>query len=74
MKKKGSDLEFLSLIQRDGSTVIPVGKPWSESMGHARTDDVSYLDDAEFELRNLSLTEKTYIAFHFNVWIVKIKE
>ena len=73
MNKKGKELEFVSLILRDGSGVVPVGTPWNSDSEHAKTDSTSYLDDVEFTLRTLSLKEKTYIAFKMNAWVVKLK-
>jgi hypothetical protein len=75
MKKKGKELEFISLVKRDGSETIPVGTEWKSGVNlHPRTDDVSYLDDDNFILNTLSLTCETYIASGFNTWVVKVKK
>jgi hypothetical protein len=75
MQKKGKELEFISLVKRDGSGTIPVGTEWKrgESL-HPRTDDVSYMDNDLFTLNVISLTCETYIASGFNTWVVKIKK
>lgn len=74
-KVKGSKLEFISFIKRDGSGTILVGTEWDTNSNHPKTDDteMSYLDDDEFNLTILSLSNKTYIASAFNTWVVKIK-
>ena len=60
MTKKGSELEFISQINRDGK-------------GVTTNLDVGYLDDTIFPLITLSLTRKTYIAIDMNMYVVKIK-
>lgn len=67
MKKKAQELEFICQIKRDGSGLIPVSESYIESMETNRLMN-------EFELRPLSITNKTYIAFNFNVFIVKLKK
>ena len=59
---KGKNLIFISQIKRDGSGTIPV--------------DQSYIDmmqDDNFHVRCLSMTEGTYIASCINVFVVKLK-
>jgi hypothetical protein len=73
MRLKGKHLEFISLIKRDGSGVIPIPTQWTNKSGHAKTDDMSYCDEDEFDLICLSATEKTYIASEVNSFVVKIK-
>ena len=73
MKKLGKELEFISLIKRDGSGTIPVGTPWTPGGGNPKTDDMKYEDEEEFELNRISLTHKTYIASGFNTWVVKLR-
>jgi len=51
---KGKDLEFISLIGRNGQAL-------------EKTYDQSFLDDEYFTLHPLSLSEKTYIAHGFIV-------
>lgn len=64
MKKKAYELEFISQIKRNGSGVTKVRKDYLKYM----------LDRNEiFELHALSLSEKTFIAFNINVFIVKLK-
>lgn len=63
MKKLGKELVFISRIIRDGSGVENVYDDYIEEM-----------KDEIFELRFLSLSSKTYIAFNFNVFIVRLKE
>jgi hypothetical protein len=74
MKKLGKELEFISLVKRDGSGTIAVGTEWNADSDYPKTDDMSYLDDEEFEIRVLSITQKTYIASGFNTWVVRLKE
>ena len=71
--KKGKELEFISLIKRDGSGTIQVGTAWDTNSNHAKTDDMSYLDEDDFTVMIMSLSNKTYIASGFNSWVVKIK-
>lgn len=61
--KKGSELIFISRIKKDGTGVEPVSKALV---------DVVY--NEEFELKRLSITEDTYIAFNMSVFVVKIKK
>ena len=70
---KGKDLEFISFIKRDGSGTIAVGTHWNLLSEYPKTDIVDYMDDEIFELKVLSLSQKTYIAHGFNSWVVKIK-
>jgi len=71
--KKGRTLEFISFIKRDGSGTIAVGTEWDKDKDYPKTDDISYLDDEDFVMICLSLSEKTYIASGFNSWVVKVK-
>ena len=71
--KKGRTLEFISFIKRDGSGTIKVGTAWDKDKDYPKTDDMSYLDDEDFVMICLSLSEKTYIASGFNSWVVKEK-
>lgn len=57
MKRKAHELIFISQIKRDGSGV----------------EKVKYIPDDVFELRCLSLSQKTFIAFNFNAFVVKLK-
>jgi hypothetical protein len=73
MRKLGKELEFISFVNRDGSGTIPVGTKWNSDSGHPKTDDMSYLDDEEFEINAISMTYKTFIASGFNTWVVRLK-
>jgi hypothetical protein len=73
---KGKRLEFISFIKRDGSGTILVGTEWDKDKDYPKTDDteMSYLDDDDFHISTLSLSEKTFIASGFNSWVVKLKD
>lgn len=73
MQKKGKQLKFLSLIKRDGSGTVTCGSPWNKDMDIPKVDDMSYVDDDNFTLRCLSLTERTFIAHGFNSFVVRLK-
>lgn len=60
---KGSRLEFISWIKRDGSGTDSVTEEYAKTM-----------QDDKFEVNGLSLTEGTYIASGFNSFVVKIKK
>jgi hypothetical protein len=66
-KAKASELDFISVIKRDGSGTTPVS-PELLSM----LNENSCVGD--FMLQRLSITEDTYIAFNFNVYVVKYKK
>lgn len=59
---KGKELEFISWIHRDGSGTTPVDK-----------EDMSHLDDTEFRMSCLSLTNGTFIASEFSSYVVRKK-
>jgi hypothetical protein len=63
MKKLGSKLIFISQINRDGSGTEKVSDSYIELM-----------QNEKFNLRCLSLSEKTFIASNFNSFVVRIKE
>jgi hypothetical protein len=69
MKKKAHELEFISQIKRDGSGVIKVRKSYLKAM-----IENPIMKDEDFKLHCLSLREKTFIAFNFNAFVVKIKD
>ena len=52
---KGNKLEFISQINRDGSGTSPVTEEY-----------LKFLQDENFKLIRLSLTEDTFIASCFN--------
>lgn len=60
--KKGSDLIFISQINRDGSGTSPVKADYEE-----------YLQDEQFKVNCLSMSSQTYIASGFNSFVVKLK-
>lgn len=62
MRKLGRELEFISWIKRDGSG--------TESVTEKLLD---IMQDDEFEVNCLSMTEGTYIASGFNSFVVKLK-
>jgi prenyltransferase beta subunit len=59
---KGSELIFISCINRDGSGTIDI-------LNADRTN----LNNTTFTLTSLSITNGTYIASEFNSYVVKIK-
>ncbi len=63
MKKIGSELIFISRIERNGLSVAEVGEGYLE-----------LLQKETFELVCLSMSERTYIAFCFNAFVVKLKK
>ncbi|MBK7362894.1 MAG: hypothetical protein IPJ01_11400 [Micavibrio sp.] len=60
---KGSRLEFISWIKRDGSGTESVTEEYAKTM-----------NDDKFEVNCLSLSENTHIASGFNSFVVKIKK
>ena len=68
MKKKAYELEFISIINRDGSGTEPVTQ---EHLSMLLINKFSKDDD--YEIICLSLTEKTFIAFNFNAYVVRLK-
>lgn len=68
MKKKAHELEFISQIKRDGSGTIKVKKSYLKAML-----ENPLMKDEDFELHFLSLTEKTFIAFNFNAFVVRVR-
>ena len=64
MKKKASELIFISRIKRDGSGALPVSSDYKESM---------IKSEEEFDIYRLSISESTYIAIGFNAFVAKLK-
>jgi hypothetical protein len=58
----GHELEFISIINRDGKGV--------EEMDIV---EGSIIEQKEFKLHRLSITEGTYIAINFNAYVVRLK-
>lgn len=67
-KAKAKDLEFISLINRDGSGTEKVPDEMLENMLNSR-----FCKDDKFNLNVLSLSNKTFIASGFNSFVVKLK-
>jgi len=68
MKMKAHQLEFISQIKRDGSGTTKVKKSYLKAML-----ENSFMKDEDFELHCLSLTEKTFVAFNFNAFVVRVR-
>ncbi len=62
MKLKGSDLEFISQINRDGIGTSPVSDSY-----------VKLMENEKFKVYCLSMSQRTFIAMDFNSFVVKIK-
>lgn len=60
---KGSKLEFISQINRDGSGTTPVSETY-----------LKLLQKDNFKMQCLSMTEKTWIASGMNSFVVRIKD
>lgn len=67
--KKAHELEFISVIDRDGKGVSKVAESYLESC-----ETNSLMKDEYYELHSLSITQETFIAFNFNAYVVKIKK
>ena len=63
MRLKGKDLIFISWIKRDGSGVKMVKKKL-----------IQLIQEDEFEMNCLSISERTWIASGFNSFVVKRKD
>ncbi len=68
MKKLASELEFICQIKRDGSGTKKVPKSYLKAI-----KENELMSRELYELQPLSLTEKTYIAFNINVFVVRLK-
>jgi hypothetical protein len=68
MKKKAHELEFISQINRNGNGASKVKESYLKSMLNN-----PLMKDEDFELHCLSMSEKTFIAFNFNAFVVKLK-
>ena len=73
MKKKGKELEFISFIKRDGTGTVMIGGEWNVGMDYPKIDNMSYEDEEIFNVKCLSLSEKTFIASGFNSFVVRLK-
>ncbi len=65
---KAHELEFISQIKRDGSGTIKVPKSYLKCML-----ENPLCKDEDFDIRILSLSNKTFIASNFNSFVVKLK-
>lgn len=70
MLKLAKELEFISQINRDGSGTTPISAEYLKIL----TGDKFNRDDEIYELKALSMSEGTYIAFRFNAFVVKLKK
>jgi hypothetical protein len=66
---KAYELEFISQIKRDGTGVSKVSKSYLKCML-----ENPLCKDEDFDIRILSLSEKTFIASNFNSFVVRLKE
>ena len=64
MKRKATDLIFISQINRDGKGVVIIDNIEQE---------ILHSENEYYELSSLSLTNKTYLALGFNSYVVKLK-
>ena len=71
MEYQGKQLEFISFIKRDGTGTVMVGSKWNKDC--PKIDNMSYLDDDFFDVKCLSLSQKTFIASGFNSFVVRIR-
>ena len=69
MKKRAKELIFISQIKRDGSGTFPVPDSYLKAML-----ENEFMKDDKFSLQCLSITEGTYIASHFNSFVVKLNK
>jgi len=60
---KGSELDFIRRIKRDGSGTAMIKK-----------DYVKMMQNDTFDVRCLSMSQRTYIASAFNSFVVRIKD
>lgn len=60
--KKGKDLIFISRITHDGYGIEMI-----------RDKDMSYLDNTDFNINPLSVTDQTYIASGNSTYVVKMR-
>jgi hypothetical protein len=66
MKKKGSELIFISRIKRDGSGVELLDTPDGKTEIELSQNDM-------FEINCLSISKGTYIASEMNSYVVKLR-
>ena len=68
MTKKAHELEFISRIKRDGSGTIKLKDYELKAML-----EHPHMKDQNYQLHILSLSERTYVAFNFNAFVVRVK-
>jgi hypothetical protein len=68
MEKLAKELIFISQIKRDGSGTFPVPQNYLDSMLENK-----FMKDEPFYVRQLSMSEGTYIAMGFNSFVVRLK-
>ena len=68
MKKKANELIFISQINRDGSGTTPVCPDILDTMLNNKL-----CKNDLFKVHRLSMSENTYIAIGFNLFVVKLK-
>lgn len=69
MTKKAHELDFISIINRDGSGTTKVSESYLKAMV-----ENNLIKDSYFKVYPLSISEKTFIAINFNAFVVKLKE
>lgn len=69
MIKKAHELEFISIINRDGSGTTKVSESYLKAMV-----ENNLIKDSYFKVYPLSISKKTFIAINFNAFVVKLKE
>lgn len=68
MQKTARELIFISQIERDGSGTFTVPDSYLKAMLENKL-----MKDCLFSMQCLSITEGTYIASHFNSFVVKLR-
>lgn len=63
MEKEGFELDFISIVLRDGSGTKPL-----------RDEQKKYFSTIKWKIKRLSISENTYLAFNTSVCVVKIKK
>ena len=69
MERTVDELEFISQINRDGMGVEILDQSFVK-----RFNFKAWIENRKLRLIRLSITEKTYIAFGMNSYVVKIKD
>ena len=69
MDKLPHELEFISIIKRDGSGTIPIKEKDIQFFVENK-----FAAEEVFRVFHLSISEKTFIAIGFNSYVVKLKQ